>query len=577
MPDQETGSNLMDGRSETSGPAKPGRGAAAEGSVFRERFFDSSFDMLAVATIDGALVDVNGAWTRWLGWAAPDLVGRPYVSLFHPEDAARAEDTVARMRAGQEVLEEETRLLAPDGTHRWVLIGAEPDLDAGVFYVTVRDNEARRAAEAALRGAEERLRSQLGLEAFVTFFSTRFLGARADELEDTIYDALAGLSAIFGLDHAYVLKVGDDITSMEAFVEWWGEGVSKDSIPIAELPPAAGRFWLSKLAFGEVVHLPTLDIVPEYGEAAVAALASTGVKSILFLPLRSRDRTVGFFGFEARRVPVEWSPEEIGLMRTVGELFVITIDRARAVAAMEAAVAELAERNEDLERSNRDLEHFATIASHDLKSPLPVMRGFVELLARAATDAASGQASVTPEQIETYAAAALRGVQRMNTLIDDVLAYAQAGRGPGERRPVDLTVLARTVVAEVDAGPEAAIHVGALPTVDGDRTQLGQLLQNLVANAVKFSRPDRAPVVSVSAERADDEWWIVVADGGIGIDPADRDRVFQMFTRLAGPTPVPGSGIGLAVCARVVENHGGRIWVEDNPGGGSRFVVALPA
>jgi PAS domain S-box-containing protein len=546
--------------------------------VFRERFFDSSFDMLAVAAIDGTLVDVNGAWSRWLGWSAADLIGRPYVSLFHPDDADRAHATVARAAAGEEVLEEETRVLAPDGTHRWVLVGVEPDTDAGVFYITVRDNEARRAAEAALRGVEERLRSQLGLEAFVTFFSTRFLGARADELEDTIYDALAGLSAIFGLDHAYVLKVGDnDITRMEAFVEWWGEGVPRDSIPIAELPAAAGRFWLTKLAFGEVVHLPTLDVVPEYGEAAVEALASTGVKSILFLPLRARDRTVGFFGFEARRVPVEWSPEEIGLMRTVGELFVIAIERARAVAAMEAAVAELAERNEELERSNRDLEHFATIASHDLKSPLPVMRGFVELLARAATDAASGHASVTTEQIETYAEAALRGVQRMNTLIDDVLAYAHAGRGPGERLPVDLGVLARTVVADVDVGPDATIHVGALPTVEGDRTQLGQLLQNLVANAVKFSRPDRAPVVSVSAERAVDEWWIVVADEGIGIDAGDRDRVFEMFTRLAGPAAVPGSGIGLAVCARVVDNHGGRIWVEENPGGGSRFVVALPA
>jgi light-regulated signal transduction histidine kinase (bacteriophytochrome) len=305
----------------------------------------------------------------------------------------------------------------------------------------------------------------------------------------------------------------------------------------------------------------------------MAALRADGVQSILFVPLRARDAQVGFMGFEGRRQKCTWTDESIALMRTVGELFVSAVDRSRTEAALSAAAAELEQRNAELERSNRELEQFASIVSHDLKSPLQVVRGFVELLGR--------QADANPDQateVQTYVAAALRGAARMDRLIDDLLAYSRAGQRPAEFVPTDLDVIASEVLADsaaLIAETEAVITVGPLPTVPGDATQLRQLLQNLITNAIKFRRTGIIPEVSITAQSAAGQWVIDVADNGIGIDAAHRDEIFAMFSRLHHGDR-PGSGIGLAICARVVANHGGSIWAEGVEGEGSllRFTLS---
>jgi light-regulated signal transduction histidine kinase (bacteriophytochrome) len=259
-------------------------------------------------------------------------------------------------------------------------------------------------------------------------------------------------------------------------------------------------------------------------------------------------------------------------MRTVGELFVGAVDRSRAESALAATALELEQRNAELERSNHELEQFASIVSHDLKSPLQVVRGFVELLGR--------QAGSNPEQaseVQTYVAAALRGAGRMDRLIDDLLAYSRAGQRPASLVPVDLDVIASEVLADsasLISETEAVVKIGALPTVPGDATQLRQLLQNLITNAIKFRRADVTPEVSVTAASSGDHWRFDVADNGIGIDIAHRDQIFTMFSRLHHGDR-PGSGIGLSICSRVVANHGGSIWVDDAPREGSLFRFTL--
>ncbi|HEV3225812.1 MAG TPA: ATP-binding protein, partial [Acidimicrobiales bacterium] len=220
----------------------------------------------------------------------------------------------------------------------------------------------------------------------------------------------------------------------------------------------------------------------------------------------------------------------------------------------------------------RELEQFASIVSHDLKSPLQVVRGFVELLGRQAETKGdrSGDA-------ETYVAAALRGAARMDRLIDDLLAYSRAGQRAAQLVPVDLDTIAGEVLADSAAlisETDARVSVGPLPTVPGDPTQLRQLLQNLVTNAIKFRRSDATSEVSITASDDGDHWRIAVMDNGIGIEPEHRDEIFAMFTRLHHGDR-PGSGIGLAICARVVANHGGVIWAEDGDGHGTRLVFTL--
>jgi transcriptional regulator with GAF, ATPase, and Fis domain len=292
----------------------------------------------------------------------------PYANLFHPDDLDHNLDRIGQTATGADTVSYETRLRCKDGSYRWVLTSVRSDRDAGEVYIVAKDIHERRDAEEQLRVAESELRFRVGIEDLVTGMSTRFLGAHEDELPSVVEGSLRELCVYFGLDRAYLLKTDEAATGIELFVEWWAEGVLRLSTPIPELPVDAQRFWVRALRAGQPVHVPdvTRD-VPAGAESALAALYRDGVQSILFLPLRARDTQVGFMGFEGRRQKCTWSDESIALMRTVGELFVGSVERSRAEGALGRAAAELEQRNAELERSNGELEQFASIVSHDLK------------------------------------------------------------------------------------------------------------------------------------------------------------------------------------------------------------------
>ncbi len=234
--------------------------------------------------------------------------------------------------------------------------------------------------------------------------------------------------------------------------------------------------------------------------------------------------------------------------------------------------AELAERARDLARSNGELQQFAYVASHDLQEPLRMVASFTQLLAKRYKDKLDDDA----REFITFA---VDGAMRMQTLISDLLSYSRVGTQgkPFERTECD-SVLDRALsglrLAIKDAG--AVIKHDPLPAVLADPVQLSQLFQNLVTNAIKF-RATKAPHVQISAEKDGDDWKISVRDNGIGISPEHADRIFVIFQRLHTKTEYPGTGIGLAICKKIVERHGGRIWVEPSPGGGSTFCFTIPA
>lgn len=220
-----------------------------------------------------------------------------------------------------------------------------------------------------------------------------------------------------------------------------------------------------------------------------------------------------------------------------------------------------------------ELEHFASTASHDLNEPLRIVDGYLALLERRLAD------RTTAEERELFGET--RGATgRMRELIEALLGYARAGTAPADRVPVDATAIAREAVASLAAAAldhRATVEVGELGRVEADATLLRQVLQNLVANAIKFADRD-GPVVRVTATTdADGAWCCSVADNGPGIPPADRERVFGMFTRTATAAGTAGNGIGLAAVERAVRRHGGRIWVQEAPGGGADFRFLLPA
>jgi PAS domain S-box-containing protein len=226
---------------------------------------------------------------------------------------------------------------------------------------------------------------------------------------------------------------------------------------------------------------------------------------------------------------------------------------------------------EALERSNAELQQFAYIASHDLSEPLRMVSSYLQLLRR------RYQGRLDPDADE-FIEYAVDGATRMRSLIEDLLTYSRAG-GTTDPAPVDLGRVAADVLrslapAMVEAS--AQIEIGELPVVIGDRLQLEQLLQNLVANALKFRSDGRARIWVRAEPAAPGMVQLAVADGGIGIDPHHRERVFKMFQRLHDRETYDGTGIGLAICRKIVERHGGRIWADARDGGGTVFRFTLP-
>ena len=240
---------------------------------------------------------------------------------------------------------------------------------------------------------------------------------------------------------------------------------------------------------------------------------------------------------------------------------------------MHAAQQEATRRADDLVRSNEDLEQFAYVASHDLQEPLRMITGYLQLLA----DRYTGQLD---EKADKYIAYAVDGAERMSGLIRDLLAFSRINtRGEGlqstdVQEAFDWAL--RSLGSTIEASGAAVTH-DPLPTVRGDKSQLSQLFQNLIGNAVKFRSLDRPPQIHVSVRREQANWQFSVQDNGIGFEQQYEAKMFMIFQRLHGRGEYPGTGIGLAICKRIVERHGGHIWALGEPGHGATFVFTIPA
>ncbi|MFF8952593.1 ATP-binding protein [Streptomyces sp. NPDC014940] len=233
----------------------------------------------------------------------------------------------------------------------------------------------------------------------------------------------------------------------------------------------------------------------------------------------------------------------------------------------------LDEQAEDLKRSNTELEQFAYVASHDLQEPLRKVSSFTQLLQRRY----GGQLDAKADQ---YIAFAVDGANRMQTLINDLLAFSRVGRVHNDHQTVDLESLLSKTLDNLSVSIEetgAEITHDPLPTVVGDATQLGMLWQNLLSNAIKFRSPDRPPRVHVGAVSDAGVWTFSVTDNGIGIAPEFHEKVFVLFQRLHTKDAYPGTGIGLAMCKKVVEFHDGTIGIDPERTPGTRVVFTLPA
>jgi PAS domain S-box-containing protein len=271
-------------------------------------------------------------------------------------------------------------------------------------------------------------------------------------------------------------------------------------------------------------------------------------------------------GGRSLAVSVTVSPLKDGGGRIIGASKIV-----RDITERKLAEERLRQTAAELARSNRDLEQFAYVASHDLQEPLRAVGGYVKLLEHR-----------FPEKLDAkargYVAGACEGAARMEQLITDLLDYARVGTRGGAFVPTELDGVLQQALRNLQAGIEfaqATITHDPLPALRVDATQIMQLFQNLIGNALKF-HDEQPPRIHIGVQREEDRWVFSVRDNGIGIEPQYYEKIFQIFQRLHTRKDYSGTGIGLAVCKKIVERHGGRIWVESQPGQGSTFYFAIP-
>jgi PAS domain S-box-containing protein len=265
-------------------------------------------------------------------------------------------------------------------------------------------------------------------------------------------------------------------------------------------------------------------------------------------------------------------PAEISLSPLETDEGPLVISIVRDITERTRITEQLQQQAADLARSNADLQQFAYVASHDLQEPLRMVASYTQLLARRYQGKLDADA-------DEFIAFAVDGATRMQHLIEDLLAYSRVGTRGKQFASTDVNVVVSRVLRDLQGtidGSRAVVTRDDLPTVDADAVQLGEVFQNLIANALKF-RGAEDPRVRVSAERDGNTWRFAVRDNGIGIEPRHAERIFVIFQRLHARADYPGTGIGLAICKRIVERHGGKIWVDSRPGAGSTFSFTLPA
>lgn len=310
--------------------------------------------------------------------------------------------------------------------------------------------------------------------------------------------------------------------------------------------------------------LRALDAMPRRETALACGLASG-----LWLPLIADGLCFGVVEcFSAEPAPID--PLLLGLLMTVAAQVSEHLHHRIVISKAEAVREQL---TADLQRSNTELTSFAQVAAHDLRTPMATVTGFADLLSKRYSDALDGDGREFLQFI-------VDGARSSTQLLDSLLASARAGARELDRETVHLDSVFEQVRATLHSQVQqsgAQIEVGPLPAVIADRVGVSQVVQNLLANAMKFTPEGVTPVIEVRAEVAGAMVITSVTDNGIGVAPEAADALFEMFRRGESSGDYVGSGIGLAVCAKVVRRHGGRLWVEPGPRGGSRFRFALPA
>jgi PAS domain S-box-containing protein len=538
---------------------------------------ESSDDAIISKDLNGIITSWNNGAERIFGYTADEIIGKPVATLTAPDRLDEMPDILSKIRQGRRVDHYETRRRRKDGQIIDVSLTVSPVRDAAGQIVGAskiarnitdrkraeqehavllsREQEARRTAE-LLNQVALRLAVQLDVHKLV------------QEVTD-IATALVG-AEIGSFFHNVINEKG------ESYMLYTGSGAAREAFAGFTMPSNTAFFGPTFRGEG-VVRCDDVTQDPVYGKNSPCYGMPKGhlpVHSYLAAPVRARSGEILGALFFGHSEPGKFTETHEAMIAGIAAQAAIAMDNAHLFEQAQWVQEELRRSNQELRRANQDLEVFSYSASHDLQEPLRTIAISAQLIERNWGHRLQGQDAEFLGNI-------LAASKRMSALTEDLLAYTRATKyeeGPAPN--VDSTDVLTNVLKSLRGTIEEAgamIIAGALPVVAIHEVRLAQLFQNLISNAIKY-RGKEVPRVHITADQQDGWCVFSVVDNGIGVEKQYAEQIFGLFKRLHGRDQYPGSGIGLAICQRVVEQYGGRIWLEQStPGGGSTFCFALPS
>ncbi|MBW4565299.1 MAG: GAF domain-containing protein [Mojavia pulchra JT2-VF2] len=492
------------------------------------------------------------------------------LECIHPDDRTYMQESVKQALANHSDYEAEYRNIWPDGSVHWILsrgVGIyEPDGNPTRMIGVTLDLTERKRAEEELK--RQYLRSQL--------FSEITLKIRESlQLEEILQTTVTEVQKLLQADRVVIFRLwpdGSGTVVQEAVLPGWPVILGQNI-----LDPCFQQGYVERYRQGRVSAITDVEKA-DIRDCHRKFLQQHCVKANLVVPILIREGIWGLLIAHQCTAPRQWHGSELELLQQLANQIGIALSQAQLLEQQTL-------QSQELTRSNAELEQFAYIASHDLQEPLRMVTSYLQLLERKYKNKLDANA-------DEFIAYAVDGALRMQTLINDLLNYSRVStRGEPFALVNCTTVLARAIANLRVAIEEsrAVITHGFLPEVMADSIQLTQVFQNLIGNAIKFRR-EEPPQIHITAIRktanpdgensnlspSENEWLFSVRDNGIGLETQYAERIFVIFQRLHSRSKYPGTGIGLAICKKIIERHGGRIWMESEPGQGSIFYFTIP-
>lgn len=508
--------------------------------------------------------------TREIHEVGPDYqpVLKEIYHFYQKPDQSRLEDSVKKAIREGIPYDIEMLHITAKGNQRWVRVIGTPEMSNGKctrIYGSFQDIHARKLVEIELQ-QRTRYLSATATVAQIFLSNEDWFDGMKNSFELSRYTMLA--------DQIFYKEVYVDSATGEPMLRQrmgWVKGEDQPQIDQQVLPP------MPLAMFPDIYDILMADqhyaaVISELPQGPLRqVLEPLGIKSVMFLPVFTGKKLEAVVGVEECGYERQWADGEIFFMRSLCSSLSSAIQRSRSNAAQKKLNEDLSRQTHELKISNAELEQFAYVASHDLQEPLRMITSFM-------TKLEDRYAAQLDERARKYIDFAVDGASRMRQNILGLLQYSRVGKGDAQPEEIDLNEVMHEVCLLhqndiTECG--AQVTVDPLPVVHNYMAPVVQLFNNLVSNAIKYRKPDVPPLIQVSAKKDDDYWQIAIRDNGIGIDKDYLQKIFVIFQRLVPKEQYDGTGIGLAVVKKIVENLGGKVWVESEPGEGSTFYFTI--